>query len=261
MQAPYKYTFQQKVERATNKKITVAVSDGVTIGTLGNFDNSLDSAWISVPLKKDRSNKKSALINIGNFAETVNQNIVDNDMEMLNNMYNQINHAGAGEQATQGNSDGLVLQMTISSGGAGDGSAGGSGGGSVSGTATETTQTTQESDSSQDDLLTFEISQPPPVMAPVNPEDIHFLSDSLNKNGASDTWEISGMLIDTAEYAMSGVQVKATLYDGFDTVLDSQYGWVQSPVLYPAVETPFLIRVSSPPADFDHYELSIPPAG
>jgi len=69
---PYNYTFEEKINRVTNKKTTIAVADGLTIGTVGDIDDNLESAWISVLLKKDRSNKKIAIKNVGNFAETIN---------------------------------------------------------------------------------------------------------------------------------------------------------------------------------------------
>jgi len=151
---------------------------------------------------------------------------------MLNNMYDQTTQDD--NATTEGEADGQKLKMTISKGGTGG--------------------------STKDDSLKLEITQPV-VIAPLNPEDIHFLSNSLNKKGADGTWEINGMLVYVAEFATAGIQVKATLYDKYGTVLDSQNGWVQDPILYPNKDTPYLVRIYSPPANFDHNELSISPSG
>jgi hypothetical protein len=242
-QAPYNMKFVQGLDASTNTKTSIAVSDKFTITTSGDSGSSLDSAWISVSLKGDRSNKDDALKTIGEFAVTIDQNIADNDMQLLKNMFDEVDTTPpALPQTAERDEDGLALSMYISDGSSGGGSSGGA---------------------SQDESLTLKIEEPTPPPPDIQGkiEDIAFLSDSLNKNAANGGWEITGELINNGQYHITGVQVKATLFDSYNTVLDSQNGFIESPILEAGTESSFLIHIYFPPADFDHYELSIPPPG
>ncbi len=247
-QAPYNLTFS-KVEESDGKKTVTAAAESLTIVTTQN-DDGLDSARITVPLKNDYSDIDNALKLVGEFAETINRNITDNDNQTLKNMFDLIKTpATGGGQTTQRDADGLTLTMTITGG---SGGSGGGGGGS-SGTDDSDDESGSESE------LTVIIEEPP-VAEPI-PENILFLSDSLNKNGPNGTWEITGEVINTNETYMTGIQVRAVLYDSFNAVLDTQNGWVSTPLLEANAQSPFIVRIYNPPADFDHYVLSIPPAG
>jgi hypothetical protein len=261
--APYSLKFVHGRNAKTNQKTSLAISGDMKITTSGSTNYGLNSARITVPLKRDYSNIGGVFQVIGDFAKTINQNIADNDNQILKNMFEQIKTpVNAGGQTTKREEAGLSLTLTISgSSGGGGGSAGSSGDGGSNGSPNNGTS---GNDTAGDESLTLIIEQPVTTQEPETApkiEDIKFLSDSLNKNAATGGWEITGELVNSGTSDITGIQVRAVLYDVYNAVLDTQNGFVANPVLNAGTKSSFLIHIPNPPADYDNYELSIPPAG